>query len=281
MNYCTTIPTSRLPAVKRIVAVGDIHGDWRALKSVLILAHLTNKHNEWTGGETHAVFVGDLLDRGGRSGSSTDEKSESIILEHLVSLREAARKAGGEVHLLLGNHELMNVQGDFRYVSPLGMHDFGGDRRAHFKPGAQGARFLACNMNSVVQIGSWIFSHAGITHNISKTYTIDQVNNYVRDFLLGNRQLDEHLVPLFWHRDYSTAQACPRVADALGAWDAKRMAIGHTVYNNVHSICQDSLWKLDIGMSDAFGKSSSVVSVLEIIDDGEEVNILKGPKQSR
>lgn len=127
MNYCNTIPVSDIPAVPRIIVLGDIHGDWLALKSSLKLAGVTNHYNEWIGGQTHVVQVGDMVDRSSRIGQSqthagngiesNDEKSEKKILHHLLNLKAQARKAGGDVHMLLGNHELMNVAGDFRYVS--------------------------------------------------------------------------------------------------------------------------------------------------------------------
>ena len=76
MNYCTHIPKAKLPAVPRIVVIGDIHGDWMALKSALKVAKITNHHNDWTAQGTHLVQVGDLIDRAVRGGTG-DEKSES------------------------------------------------------------------------------------------------------------------------------------------------------------------------------------------------------------
>lgn len=286
MNYCTTIPLSKIPAVSRIVVIGDIHGDWAALKSALKVAGVTNHHNDWTGRDTHLVQVGDLVDRAIRGGTG-DEKSELRIITHLINLKQKAQKAGGEVHLLLGNHELMNVAGDFRYVSPMGLTDFDGKRLDQFKPGGKMAKLLACNANAVVQIGSWVFSHAGITPEVSKYWTIDQVNVQVRQHLLGNKVInrDSPLMDIFWHRRYRSPDTCPLVKDALSQWKAKNMAIGHTVQEQgMTSICDGSLWKVDVGMSDAFGKcrrNGKCIEVLEILNDGDEINILKGKKTTQ
>lgn len=287
MNYCTTIPKAKIPAVPRIIVIGDIHGDWAALKSALKVAGVTNHHNDWTGGETHVVQVGDLVDRAVRGGGG-DEKSEGKIIRHLIHLKQLAQRGGGDVHLLLGNHELMNVAGDFRYVSPMGLTDFDGKRKDRFRAGGSVAKKLACNANAVVQIGNWVFSHAGITAEVSKSWTIDQVNTQIRDHLLGNRVIDRDspLMDIFWHRRYSNASTCPAVHDALSHWKAKNMAVGHTVQSHgMNNICQGGLWKVDVGMSDAFGKCSrdggNCIEVLEILNDGDEVNILRGKKQLR
>jgi hypothetical protein len=292
MNYCTTIPLTKIPAISRIVVIGDIHGDWAALKSALKVAGVTNHRNEWTGGNTHLVQVGDLVDRANRSKPAVhvmDEKSEKRIISHLINLKRKAQEVYGDVHLLLGNHELMNVAGDFSYVSPMGLTDFNGKRMEQFKPGGKIARKLACNANAVIQIGSWIFSHAGITAQVSKNWTIDQVNTQIREYLLGLRDRPGPLMDLFWHRRYANEGACPLVQDALSHWKARNMAIGHTVQDGITSMCNGSLWKVDVGMSDAFGKCNgrergserdgACIEVLEILDDGKEINILKGRKQ--
>jgi len=290
MNYCTVIPNAILAPVPRIIVIGDIHGDWAALKSALTVAGVTNYHNDWIGGDTHVVQVGDLVDRAVRGGSG-DERSENRIISHLLSLKAMAQLAGGDVHLLLGNHELMNVVGDFRYVSPMGLTDFNGKRREAFRPGGRVAKQLACNANAVIKIGSWIFSHAGVTSEISKVHTIGQVNTAVRDHLLGHNVLDrDHpIMDLFWHRRYATSGSCQQVHSALAHWEAKNMAIGHTVQTGgINTICgtggSEGLWKVDVGMSDAFGRCSdgeNCIEVLEILNDGNEVNILRGKKTLR
>ena len=93
--------------VQRVVAVGDIHGDYDNYLATLKAAGLVDKKGKWAGGETHFVQVGDIPDRG------PDTRK---IIEHMVKLQKQARRKGGQVHALLGNHEAMNVTGDLRYV---------------------------------------------------------------------------------------------------------------------------------------------------------------------
>ena len=75
---------------------------------MLRLAGLIDAKDRWSGGKTHFVQTGDILDRG------TETRP---VMELLMRLEGEAKKAGGRVHALLGNHEVMNVLGDLRYVS--------------------------------------------------------------------------------------------------------------------------------------------------------------------
>jgi len=95
--------------VDRVVAIADIHGDYGQYIKAMQSAGLIDKSGKWSGGKTHLVQTGDIPDRG----------PDTIkIIEHLVKLAKQAKRAGGYVHLLIGNHEAMNVEGDLRYVSP-------------------------------------------------------------------------------------------------------------------------------------------------------------------
>lgn len=95
--------------IDRVVAVGDVHGDHDQFVAVLRSAGLLDAEGKWSGGKTHLVQTGDILDRGPDSRKAMDL---------LMRLEEEARSAGGAVHALIGNHEAMNLYGDLRYVSP-------------------------------------------------------------------------------------------------------------------------------------------------------------------
>ena len=95
--------------VERIVAIGDIHGDYDNYIEVLKNAGVINRRGRWSAGKTHVVQVGDIPDRG---------PDTLRIISHLQKLEKQASKAGGRLHLLIGNHEYMNITGDLRYVHP-------------------------------------------------------------------------------------------------------------------------------------------------------------------
>jgi hypothetical protein len=101
--------------VPRIVAVGDVHGALDPLLSVLEGAGLVDADLAWSGGDTHLVFVGDLIDRG---------PDDRAVLDLVMRLQKKAPAVGGRVHVLVGNHEVMNVVRDLRYVSDEGFEGF-------------------------------------------------------------------------------------------------------------------------------------------------------------
>ena len=101
--------TSAAQAQQIIVAVGDVHGNFDGLCDILKHAGLINDSHHWTGGQTTLVQIGDLLDRGAR---------ERDVLDLMMLLESEAPESGGQVEVLLGNHEVMNVMGDLRYVTP-------------------------------------------------------------------------------------------------------------------------------------------------------------------
>lgn len=113
--------------VERIVAFGDVHGAYAALTKTLVAAAVLDTDGHWSGGKTHLVSLGDTLDRG------PDSRQ---VLNLLRRLQPEAIAVGGRVHLVLGNHELMNLTGDLRYVSNSEWQAFAGpddeQRRADF-----------------------------------------------------------------------------------------------------------------------------------------------------
>jgi len=92
----------------RIVVVADVHGAYDHFVALLQTAGILDASGKWSGGRAHLVQLGDVLDRGIEGPK---------VLDLLMSLEGQARKAGGSVHPLLGNHEVMNMLGDLRYVS--------------------------------------------------------------------------------------------------------------------------------------------------------------------
>ena len=94
---------------KSVIAIGDVHGDFDDFVGILQHTGLIDKQHHWTGGKTTLVQVGDLLDRGPKPRD---------VMDLLMALENEASKDGGRVESLLGNHEMMNIMGDLRYVTP-------------------------------------------------------------------------------------------------------------------------------------------------------------------
>ena len=112
--------SSGAQAPPRIVAVGDLHGDYDAYVAILRAAGLVDRRGRWAGGDSIFVQTGDVADRG----------PDSLrIMRHMMRLQREAARAGGRVVALVGNHEAMNVTGDLRYVHP-GEYAAFADRRS-------------------------------------------------------------------------------------------------------------------------------------------------------
>jgi 3',5'-cyclic AMP phosphodiesterase CpdA len=97
------------PAPQRIVAVGDLHGDYSAWQDIARGAGLIDGSGHWAGGPTVLVQMGDITDR---------EPDSLKIVRSLQQLQREAPRKDGKVVVVLGNHEAMNLLGDNRYTTP-------------------------------------------------------------------------------------------------------------------------------------------------------------------
>ena len=181
----TLSPKISRPAAERIVAIGDLHGDLDVTRRALRLAGAIDDKDAWIGGKLVVVQTGDQIDRG-----DDDRK----ILELFEKLKGEAKKAGGEVIALSGNHELMNVNLDFRYVTPgaytafadvhpndttiakVGARDEKSLGRASaFAPGGPFAQMVS-ERPIFVKVGDSVFVHGGILPKHVR-YGLDKMND--------------------------------------------------------------------------------------------------------
>jgi hypothetical protein len=267
---CTSVGSAQelWQNVERIVAIGDVHGDYDNFKKVLTDAKLINRRGDWIAGNTHFVQLGDLPDRG----PDTDK-----AIEQMQKLQRQAREAGGKVHALIGNHEAMNIYGDLRYVHPGEFAAFRSSRsrenRSRYYE-AEVARLSAANENFEANkafrdqwmeahplgfvehrmawapngdIGAWViennamvkinrvlFLHGGVSEKLL-SMSIDEINNQVRDELNGNLPEEPGLSeaedgPL-WYRGLASedeAIEATHVDRVLSAFDVDHIVIGHT-----------------------------------------------------
>jgi hypothetical protein len=286
-----TPPTSyRLPGSARLVAIGDIHGDLKALRAALRLAGAINGDDDWIGKDLTVVQTGDQVDRG-------DQDRE--VLDVLEKLEGAARAAGGALHVLNGNHELMQANFDFRYVTRRSFESFRGfrdeaqhghalpafaerlppeerGRAAAFAPGRAYAQKLAKHL-TVAVVGDSLFAHGGVLP-AHVDYGLSRINREASDFLSGKRaDLSKALAsedsPV-WTREFGSpeigADTCAALGRVLQQVGAKRLIVGHTVQKGgISSACQDRLFRIDVGLSAYYGDNP--VQVLEVTASGARV----------
>lgn len=282
-KYCSAYahtPTI-IPACERIVVLGDIHGDFQLAVNLLKIAKVITfdgKNIKWSGGKTIVVQVGDQIDRcrpldndkldcNNPITTLNDEDSDIKILKLFTDLDIDARKKGGMVISLVGNHELMNTQGYLTYVSREGVNGFekyidkknpelkfsnGKKAREYaFKPGHEYGIFLGCTRMPAVIIGSNIFVHGGIINqivdhlNITNRSNIENINLGVKKWLMGiidtNDVGDILNVPseksLFWTRilgkiepgkEYDEPGCSSNIDKVLSILKVNNIIVGHT-----------------------------------------------------
>ncbi|KAJ1477384.1 Metallo-dependent phosphatase-like protein, partial [Baffinella frigidus] len=280
----------------RVVAVGDVHGDVEAMLGCLRIAKMVNEAGDWIGGTSHFVQLGDIMDRG---------DNEKSCVDWLFHLKRQAAAAGGAVHILIGNHEVMNVDMDFRYVTPgswegwadqkksgtlmvniadsvasLGYPAYMKERVSAFRPGGTTSKLLS-HMPCVVQIGDSVFVHGGLRIKHVE-YGLEKLNRETAAWLEGAPRfkaaekpscLDQQDSPV-WARLYSVPKpkrsSGEELDEVLRRMNAKRMVVGHTPQlRGINAFVTETgaeVWRCDTGMSS--GMMSGPLECLEVLADG-------------
>jgi hypothetical protein len=279
----------RFPAAPRIVAIGDLHGDVQATRAALRLAGALGADDHWAGGKLVVVQTGDQLDRG---------DDEPDILELLERLSSEAAAAGGALHALNGNHEVMNVQGDFRYVTEDGFRDYPSTdaagmyqpllerlpaeqrgRAAAFLPGEEVAKRLA-KRPSIIQVGDNVFVHGGLLARHVRQ-GLGKINREIQEWMAAPSSKNPPSIatdqrgPL-WLRAQSdgvpTSSTCDDLETALDWLAAKRLVVGHTVQRQgINSACRGRVWRIDVGLSRHYGNPPSVLEIT-----GDTTRVIEG-----
>ena len=217
------------------------------------------------------------------------------IIDLFEKLKKEAKAAGGEVLAMTGNHEIMNGQADFRYVTPGAFNAFSDipsrddaastksidaqsrGRFSAFAPGGQYAKIIA-DRPAIARVGDSIFVHGGVLPKHVRA-GLDRINTETREWLLGERrklpkEIEAEDGPL-WTRMYSSAptdkEVCATLNETLTLLHAKRMVMGHTPQKpDINAACDGRAWRIDTGMSKFY---SGNVEVLEL--RGDEAKVLK------
>lgn len=135
------------PVPPRVVAIGDLHGDVRALGAIMCACGLVDEEGAWSGGDAHVVLMGDLLG-GPRS---------RLLLGAIMRLEREAMRAGGRIHTLLGNHDVLPIAGRLGKMSKKERATYG-ESDFHAGPLAEWIR----GRPTMLKIGDSLFVHAGV-----------------------------------------------------------------------------------------------------------------------
>jgi hypothetical protein len=285
LSLCLLL-TSLLANAERIVVIGDLHADINAARSAFQMAGAIDGNDNWIGGDLVIVQMGDII------GRSYEERE---TLDFVLMLGDQAQKAGGSLHVLIGNHELFGPRLELRWVHDDAYAAFDSlpdldlddprladvpapkrARMAALAPGGYYASKLA-EFPVVLRLGDTIYVHGGITPYWAE-YGIDRINRDIQEWFAGiseepawvhGRDLGNDDDNAVMSRHFSggiegKGHHCAMLDEALAILGAERMIVAHEVRDSISSFCTGKVWAVDVGMSREY---NSHVQVLEIIDD--------------
>lgn len=278
-------PSERnLDGIKRIIVIGDLHGDLDIFKNILVSAGCIDieTQSKWISPPGWVVIqLGDQLDDL-RPGIDIPAKQERALLEFWDDIAMQAHTAGSAVWGLYGNHEIMNIQGNDEniryYVSATGKDAFDKNRLVAFAPGSPWALKLAQTRQAMIRLGPYLFVHGGVSWDYAINWSIEETNKVIDFWVRGNSQQlsdpERHLLlalldinpslslspednPL-WSRVYSKdivpIKDCQYLEVTLAAYNAHLMIVAHTPqFMGINCVCECLAVRADVGNSRAFG----------------------------
>ena len=245
--------------VSKMFAVSDIHGEYEPLVDLLQAAGIIDQELHWSWGDGHLVVNGDIFDRGAFV-------TECLWL--LYRLKQEARRAGGRVHVLLGNHETMVLRRDLRYVNEKYTDGIVRAARVNytdlFGPGMELGRWLRTK-HTAIRLNDVLFVHGGIPPRLAaQGVSLGRLNQLARetlDFRSYEVAFDKELRKYygetdegpFWYRGYHVArdgrypQATPAQVDSiLETYSSRAIVVGHTGVAEVTSLYEGKVFGIDI-----------------------------------
>jgi hypothetical protein len=240
--------------VSRVLAIGDIHGQYDAITTYLINNKVIDENHNWIWGDGHVVFSGDVFDRG-------NEVTECLWLIYQLDIQ--ARKNGGRVHMLLGNHEVMIITNDTRYLNKkyeVFSNYFLRDYAGFFDVNSELGHWLR-DRNVIIKINDVIYSHAGISPLVyEKGLSFDMINSILRDYLHdpvmpkpgSDTELVTNVYGPLWYRGYILEMdnvyliTQKEVDEILHYYKANLMVIAHTENKEITSLYNDKVIAIDV-----------------------------------
>jgi len=258
---------SEYNGVKKMLVISDIEGNFEAFRKLLQASQVIDENFNWTFDKDHVVFVGDFVDRG---------KMVMEVLWLIYSLEEKAKAAGGYVHFILGNHEIMNMSNDLNYVNERYIQHAALMNKHYmqlFGPDAEIGRWLA-SKNVIERVGNVLFTHGGISSYMNTIgIPLKELNEMTRPFYTDttyqypDRRLDVIYSDFgpFWYRGYYKAPVAKidQIDSTLSIYGVRHISTGHTVISKeIKSLYKGKLFNTDVHHAD--GHSEAL-----LIDNGK------------
>ena len=274
------------PMPNRLVIIGDIHGDIKRFKNILLDAKIINNNIEWIAEPQNTIVIqmGDQIDSLNRIEDNDWEVLEDIeMLKFTDLLDKIASTKGGKVISIIGNHEFMNILGNYTYVSAKSIANNEKRRNELFKPGGQLSKILS-NRPIIIKIGSLLFCHAGLKEShlfvlqkynkeifylnkLWKTFALtNNINNQEDSDIFSKIILDDD--GILWTRSLTSGEELNIVLKNI---NCNHMFVGHTVVDSIKLI-NNNLWYTDTGISRAFGNKS--YQYIDIVNNDVSIKTL-------
>jgi hypothetical protein len=237
--------------VGKMLILSDIEGNFEAFRKLLQANHVIDNDYNWTFEKNHLVLIGDFVDRG---------TMVTEVLWLIYSLEEKAKAAGGYVHYILGNHEIMNMSNDLRYVQQRYLRNAALMNTSYmqlFGADAEIGRWLATK-NVTERIGDVLFTHGGISQYLNMmNIPLKELNDLARPFYTDTtyEYKDNRLNLLysdlgpFWYRGYYTAPkaSMAQIDSTLNIYGVHYLTTGHTIVaNEIKSFYDGKLFDTDV-----------------------------------
>lgn len=235
------IEPTEFPKPQRLFVLSDIEGNFDAFRKLLQSNRIIDRNYNWTFGTGHLVFGGDMFDRG-------RQVTECLWL--IYSLEQKAKVAGGYVHFILGNHEIMNLQGDHNYVERKYKENaavIGRTLAQLYNENSELGRWLRTK-NIVEKIGEMLFLHGGISRKLNQLpLTVTEINQLARpNYALKKYDYnDERINSImnsstspFWYRSYydNKVEMSQIIDSTLRKFDVTKIITGHTIVADTISV---------------------------------------------
>lgn len=234
-----SVQESVYPMPEKMIAISDIEGNFVPFREFLINNGVIDSDNKWIFGSGHLVIPGDVFDRG---------LYVTECLWFIYYLEQEALKSGGKVHFILGNHEIMNMNDNIKYVRKKYTDNaslLGEDYRNFYKPSTELGRWLE-SKNIAEKIGDYLFLHGGISREINEqNVSIETINRSAREYYFRSRDAklsDDTLVKLlynsklcpFWYRGYVDQTIVESDLDnTLNNFAVNKIVVGHTIVDDI------------------------------------------------
>lgn len=232
----------------KLLAISDIEGNFWGFKAILKGANVIDDDLNWTFGNGHLVLVGDFFDRG---------LNVTECLWLIYKLETEAEKNGGKVHFLLGNHEVMNLKGAFKYVRNKYWHNADTlqlDYEKWYAKNTELGKWLRTK-NSVEKIGDFLFAHGGINRKLAKKrYSLAQINDNTRESIdeaLTENEAEQNPFtdidsPVWYRGIVQQRETQQEIEQTLKQFNATKMIVGHTIVNEIKYLYNQKVIALDL-----------------------------------